>query len=253
VTILPLSGGSAVFVDMPGAADDMLVDCGNESPAEFILKPFLRARGVNRLERLVLTHGDIRSVGAAESIVSLFSVPQIVTSPVQFRSPVYRHIRTELERAPESWRQVVRGDRIGVWTVLHPEAEDRFSHSDDAALVLSGVVHGVRVLLLSDLGRSGQEALLARGGDLRADVVVAGLPVDGEPLCEALLDSIRPQVIVITDSEFPANRRANVKLRDRLEGRYIPVICTRKAGGVILELGPDGSELRAMDGTRLQL
>ncbi|MCX6896582.1 MAG: hypothetical protein NTZ16_14020, partial [Verrucomicrobia bacterium] len=229
MSILPLSGGSAVFVDAPDAADDMLIDCGNESSAEFVVNPFLRAQGVNRLERLVLTHGDIRRVGAAESVSDMFSVRQIVTSPVSFRSPVYRHILTGLESAPERWRRVAAGDRIGSWTVLHPQAQDKFPKSDDAALVLSGTFHGVRVLLLSDLGRGGQEALLARGADLRADVVVAGLPVEGEPLCGALLDAIRPQIIVITDSEFPATRRAPEKLRERLEGRFIPVIYSRKA------------------------
>ena len=76
--------------------------------------------------------------------------------------------------------------------------------------MLLGNFSGARVLLLSDLGRDGQSALLARTNDLRADIVIAGLPNEGEPLCDALLDAIQPKVIVIADSEFPANapRRA---------------------------------------------
>jgi len=50
----------------------------------------------------------------------------------------------------------------------------------DAALVLRGDVHGTRILLLSDLSRAGQSELLARTNDLRADIVVAGLPDEGE-------------------------------------------------------------------------
>lgn len=253
LSILPLSGGSAVFFDAPGNADDALIDCGNESPAEFVVQPFLRAQGVNRINRLVLTHGDLKRVGATELISKTFAVPQIVTSPVRFRSPVYRQIVSDLERQPERWRQVNRDDAVGPWSVLHPQPQDNFPQADDSALVLAGTFHGVRVLLLSDLGRPGQEALLARGVDLRADIVVAGLPVEGEPLCEGLLDAIRPRVVVITDSEMPATRRASPRLRERLEQRKIPILCTRQTGAVTVELRSDGKEVRAMDGTRLEL
>ena len=98
--------------------------------------------------------------------------------------------------------------------------------------MLFGNFYGARVLLLSDLGRAGQSALLSRTNDLRADMVIAGLPDEGEPLCDALLDAVQPKVIVVADSEFPATRRASPKLRARLEQREIPVIYTRTAGAV---------------------
>ena len=252
LSILPLSGGSAIYFDAPGKVDDTLVDCGNESSVEFIVKPFLQARGANQIPRLVLTHGDVRSVGGAQYLSKSFSVQQTVSSSVRFRSPIYRQIVADLERQPDRWRQVNRGDMFGPWTVLHPQAKDNFPQADSAALVLAGTFHGVRVLLLSDLGRPGQEALLARGGDLRADIVMAGLPVEGEPLCEGLLDAIRPRVVVITDSELPATRRASVALRERLRQRKISMFYTEKSGAVTVELRPDGTAVRAMDGTWLE-
>jgi beta-lactamase superfamily II metal-dependent hydrolase len=92
--------------------------------------------------------------------------------------------------------------------------------------------------------------LLARTNDLRADVVIAGLPDEGEPLCDALLDAVQPKVIVVADSEFPANRRAGPKLRERLEQKGIPVIYTRSAGAVKIVTRPDGWELMTMDGRK---
>jgi len=64
---------------------------------------------------------------------------------------------------------------------------------------------------------------------LRADIVIAGLPTEGEPLSDALLDAIQPKIIIIADSEFPATRRAPAALLERLAQRNIPVICTRKS------------------------
>jgi len=250
LTVLPLNGGHAVFVDAAGRKNDWLVNCGDENAVNFTLKPFLRAQGVNHVQRLVLTHGDLRSSGGAESLNKLFGIGEIYTSPARFRSMAYREIIAEFEKQSLRHRIINRGGTAGCWQVLHPDAMDNFEHADDASLVLLGNFYGPRVLLLSDLGREGQSARLSRTDDLRADIVIAGLPDEGEPLCDALLDAAQPKVIVIADSEFPATRRASPKLRARLEQKGIPVIYTRTAGAVTILLRPDGWELRAMDGQK---
>jgi len=98
------------------------------------------------------------------------------------------------------------------------------------------------------VARAGQGELLARTNDLRADIVIAGLPNEGEPLCDALIDAIQPKVIVIADSEFPATRRAGRALKDRLEQKTIPVIYTRSSGAVEIATDKRGWKLQTMDG-----
>jgi competence protein ComEC len=250
LTVLPLNGGHAVFVDAAGRKNDWLVNCGDENAVNFTLKPFLRAQGVNHVQRLVLTHGDLRSSGGAESLNKLFGIGEIYTSPARFRSITYREIIAEFEKRPRRHRIINRGSTAGSWQAFPPDATDNFEHADDASLVLLGNFYGTRVLLLSDLGREGQNVLLSRTNHLRADIVIAGLPDEGEPLCDVLLDTAQPKVIVIADSEFPATRRASPKLRARLEQKGIPVIYTRTAGAVTILLRPGGWELHTMDGQK---
>jgi competence protein ComEC len=248
LTVLPLNGGSAIYCDAPGARDDLLVDCGNSNSVQFVTIPFLHAQGVNRLACLALTHGDLRRVGGAELLQTLMPVGQIAIGPATFRSLAYRRIVDSLQATPERRRALKQSDRLGDWTVLHPQPSDRFPQADDNALVLRGEFRGTRVLLLSDLGRPGQYALLERTRDLRADIVVSGLPEQGEPLGDILLEAIQPKLIVIADSEFPATKRARAALRERLERRGIPVLYTRTAGAVTLVLEKNRWEARAMDG-----
>jgi competence protein ComEC len=245
ITVLPLNGGSAVYVHSRDETGSLLVDCGNTNAVEFVMKPFLRAQGVNRLPRLVLTHGDLRHVGGAEHLRAFVPVGQIVTSSARFRSAAYRQIIANLEKLPGNRQTVHRGDRLGPWTVLHPGRGDAFAQADDNALVLMGDFRGTRILLLSDLGRAGQEALLELTADLRADIVVACLPERTEPLCDGLLEAICPKLIVIADSEYPATKRASIALRKRLERRAVPVLCTRCAGAVNIVIGKGGWRVRA--------
>jgi beta-lactamase superfamily II metal-dependent hydrolase len=216
LTVLPLDGSHAIYVDANGRANDWLINCGNKNAVDFTLKDFLHAQGVNTLPRLVLTEGDTKNAGGAQTLDELFHVVELWTSDVKFRSSAYRDAITSFEKPPRH-KVLNCGDTVGCWQILFPNATDNFSKADDSPLVLRGNFRGTKILLLSDLSRAGQSDLLATTNDLRADIVVAGLPTEGEPLCDALIDAIRPRVIVIADSEFPATRRASRALRERLE------------------------------------
>ena len=79
--------------------------------------------------------------------------------------------------------------------------------------------------------------------------MVAGIPSGSEALGDDLLGAIKPRLIIVTDSEFPASARANAKLRARLEQKGVPVIYTRSAGAVTIEIRKGGWEVRTMSGS----
>ncbi len=194
----------------------------------------------------MLTHGEVRRVGGAAIVEQGYSPKQIYLSPVRFRSPACREVVQEVERRPGRTRLLQRGDRAGPWTVLHPEGSDHFPQAGDNALVLRGDFNGTRVLLLSDLGKPGQSALMQHNADLRADIVVSGIPHQTEPLADALIEAIRPRLIIIEDAEYPATERASRVLRERLDKQAVPVLYTREAGAVTVSFRKDGYHVRSM-------
>lgn len=249
LTVLPLNGGHAIYVDAAGRKNDWLIDCGNENAVNFTLKPFLRAHGVNSIPRLVLTEGDAEDCGGALLLNDLFGVRELWTSPVHFRSSVYNRIVSQFENGgrPQGPHKILNGGaEIGDWKVLYPSGANDFTRADDNALVLLGKIRGVKILLLSDLNRFGQSELLSGANNLRADIVIAGLPREGEPLVNALLDAVRPKLIVIADSEFPASRRASRELKERLAQKQISVIYTRDAGAVKIVVDKSGAKIQPM-------
>jgi competence protein ComEC len=248
LTILPYNGSLTVFLHSPARGSTFLSDCGTSNSVQLITKPFLRSRGVNRLPALVLTHGDLHHMGGAQLICELFPVSQVCASPVRFRSGVYRKALADFANKPGLWRKLSSSEHLGAWTVLHPRADDHFARADDNALVLHGSLKGTSVLLCSDLGWDGQQALLQRAKDLRADILISGLPSGGEPLCDGLLDAIQPRLIIIADAEFPVSERASAALHQRLGKREVPVIYTRSSGAVTIDFVSGGWRLRSVNG-----
>ncbi len=250
LTVLPANGGLVVYADAPGRRSDLLVDSGNTNAVQFVTKPTLRAQGVNAVPKLVLTHGDVKHAGGARVLAGLLPVHEVWTSPVRFRSAPYRRVIRQLEDDGAVPQTAGRKDHLADWEVLHPEREDRFSRADDGALVLKANIRGTRILLLGDLGATGQEALLERTANLRAEILVAGLPSAGEPLGDELLKAIQPQLIIIGDSEFPVAERASPAVRQRLGKCQAPAIFTSESGAATIELRPGHWQVRTMNGLR---
>jgi competence protein ComEC len=248
LSVLPLNGGSAVFCRSAAGEKTWLADCGNTNSVEFVLKPFLRAQGINHLPCLILTCGETRQMGGAELLAGLFTPSMIASGSASFRSANCRQIIEHLAKTGIPMRVLNPGETLGRWTVASPPRQTPLPRAADNTMVLRGDFPEARVLLLSQLGRAGQTALLANAMDLRADIVVCGLPLNEPPLGENLLTAINPKIIILVDSEFPAQFRAGTALRERLSRRGCRVICTRESGAVTITLGKGAWKVETMDG-----
>ncbi len=213
ITSLEVGDGAAIHIRSGDA--DWLVDCGNVRDYDNTLLPFLRSRGVNRLDGLVLTHGDSSHVGAASSVFNDFRPRWIADTIPGDRSPARRDVHARLAAANFGRRYLQRGDEIAigknaVLRVLFPPAKITRSLADDKALVCRVESAGLRVLLMSDAGFSTERWLLENEPDLRADVVVSGWhsrDISGTP---DFLSRVNPVTAVCSLPPFgtPAERMA---------------------------------------------
>jgi competence protein ComEC len=251
MTILPLNGGEVIYAQSP--SQRWLINCGAERATEAVVRPFLRANGENRLPHFILAHTDVRHGGGATILWRDFSPAEILIGPAHNRSFVSRQLLEKAKGAGSSVRTIQAGDMVGPWKVVHPKADAKFVQGDDNVLVLRGEFAGRKFLFLSTLGRAGQRALLDAATDLRADIVIAGLPARDEPLIDDLLDAVQPKAIVITDAEFPAAQRAPTQLRDRLARRSCPIIYGRDAGSVTIRCRPNACQIETGAGQRWEL
>jgi hypothetical protein len=204
LTVLPLNGGHAVFVDAAGRKNDWLMDCGDENAVNSRSNLSPRAgREQNSAARA--DEGDARDCGGAESLNELFGVGELWTSPAHFRSTAYRDQPfrglTNRRRATKSFNAATppAAGRFCIRTrqIIFPRRRQRAR----AARKFSRR----KILLLSDLSRAGQAPCFRARMICARTLSLPACPNEGEPLCDALLDAIQPKVIVIADSEFPGH------------------------------------------------
>ena len=231
LTVLPFDSGSALFAE-PHDDKPLLVDCGSDSGGRIAVVSFLRTRGYDEPPWAVATHGDRHHVQGFGSLAAEMGWPVMFVNPTKFNSPYYKEVMEGMKSADQSMIVVARGNSIAGWEVLHPPGRDRLPKADDNVTVLLREVHGVRLLLLSDLGEAGQADLAASGLDLRSDIVVTSMPGVGEPFSQALLVAIDPGAIVISAGMFPYKEIPSTGLLERLARLNVPLFNTLTDGGV---------------------
>ena len=236
--VLSDRGSEILFLSTPNSAETMLVNAGRSNTVERLIKPFLRAHGVNRLPFLLLTHGDAPHAGGLKPIEAEFRPLLELSGPARARSSAFDALRAESRQGKAHWEEITTDAHAGPWAVLYPPAAPRPARSQDDAVVLRGDFNGARVLALSNLGWVGQRALLARQIDLHVDILIASIPSGGEAVSDSLLTAVHPALIILDDGEPGSAMHAPEALRSRLEARHECVIWFHETGSIKLEFKP---------------
>lgn len=254
IVILPIPGGDAISVDAPGAQNDWLIDGGPKWCSSFILEPFLRNQPPSaRYRNHLLTHGDKQHLEALSQLFQQKPPAQAVISPLNFRSSFYRGLIQQLRAEGVPIHQRTAKDQVGAWQILHPRSDDNPSPADSAPLVLFGELHGLKILLLSDLNRWSQKELLNRQPDLKADFISLGLPADLQSPNLHALGQLDPQVIVVTGSHNQNGKRWVQSIRRHFRPKNVRVLFTGVDGAVKLTLSRGASEIATRSGKKFPL
>lgn len=165
VTLLDVGHGLAAVVR---TADHLLLfDSGPAYSDRFdagnaVIVPYLQHAGVERIDRVIISHGDRDHIGGLDSVRRAMTVGEVV-SGVADRIPGARRCV-----AGEAWRW----DGVD-FRILHPSAGGRLRGNDGSCVLRVATAAG-SVLLPGDIEAAGEQAMLERlAGGLDSDVLVA--------------------------------------------------------------------------------
>jgi competence protein ComEC len=238
ITVLDEGTGAAAHVRANG--HDWLIDCGGRRSYERTLKSFLHSRGVNRLDGLLLTHGDAQHIGAGVDTVVDFEPRQIYDNPLEVRSTVQRRLRESLRAAGKWPRHLVRGDRLVLGPdvnaeILYPTSDLQIASADDAPLVARLTFGQASALFESDAGFDAESALLEYGDDLRSDILIKGQHQTGGSGSVGFINAVQPKLIIATSRESPVAERINEQWANQIAQRQIKLFRQDMTGAVEIE------------------
>lgn len=165
-------GDALVVPTTEGAA--LLIDTGPEvGPVD----ECLRRLGVSRLDLVLLSHLDADHAGGLAGALAGRSVTAVATGPLSPADTRVARVDELARRVGAARTEVAPGERLvlGAATVdvLAPPVENASAAArpNDLSVLARVTVGGVRILFTGDLGAEAESRILARGVDVRADVL----------------------------------------------------------------------------------
>lgn len=243
--IMSLEVGDGAALHVRSGSGDWLVDCGGARDYDGTLLPYLRSRGVNRLDGMMLTHGDTAHVGGTLPALEDFHPHWIADTIFSDRSPSRRDIHARLAAAKAGRRYFQRGDEIPLGDharlkVLFPPPEIARTQADDKALVCRVEAAGLRVLLTSDAGFSTERWLMENETDLRADVIVAGWHSRDLSGTADFLARVAPLAVVCSRPPFGVSEERLAEWERGVRAIGAEAFRQDRCGAVRIEMREDG-------------
>lgn len=221
VWMFDVGQGLAVLVRTAGHT--VLYDAGPRYPSGFdlgdaVVIPSLHALGIERLDRMILSHGDSDHAGGAAAVQRAF--PEAV---IESGEPARLAIAADACRDGESWRW----DDVDFRVVAVTAAVD--SNDRSCVLVVSGSAGSL--LLTGDATARVEAAIAARIGPLRHPLLMS-VPHHGSKTASsaAFLDALDPQLALLSSGYHNHFGHPHADVLARLRERSIPLLNTADAG-----------------------
>jgi competence protein ComEC len=194
-TLLDVGQGLSCVIET--ASHTLVYDTGPSFPSGFntadsVLLPYLRSRGINKLDLLILSNHDQDHAGGVERLKSKIRIDKVLAGGHEKKKG------TEPCQSGENWHW------NGVdFHILHPAPGDDFSRENDASCVLKVESPGGRILLPGDIERKAESLLVERYGDeLSAEVLIAPHHGSNSSSTQAFVQRVQPRTVL-----YPAGYR----------------------------------------------
>ena len=246
ITAFDVGQGMAVLVETHGHR--LLYDTGpayslDSDGASRVIVPYLRARGIAKLDGVIISHSDLDHAGGAVSLLENVQVGWLASSLFD------GHPAVEARRqARRPYLHCVAGQR---WTwegvhfaMLHPLPASHMdiSLTPNARSCTVKITAGKHAILLAGDIEAAQEAqLLARSaeGELAADVLLAPHHGSGTSSTPAFLAAVHPALAIFQVGHRNRYKHPKAQVYARYGEMGITRLRTDVAGAVVLAFGDD--------------
>ena len=228
--------GKTILIDVGGKAEsdkkiEKWQDKATTSNAQRNLIPYLKSRGVAKIDQLVLTNTDKEHVGDLLEVTKAFHVEEILVSKGSLKQ---KEFVAELQATQTKVRSVTVGENLQIFgsqlEVLSPRKIGDGSHED--SLVLSGKLLDKHFLFTGNLDEKGEKDLLKHYPNLEVDVLKAGQHGSKNSTHPVFLEQLKPEITLISVGKNNRTKLPHQETLTRLETINSKVYRTDQHGAI---------------------
>ncbi|MGJ7921438.1 DNA internalization-related competence protein ComEC/Rec2 [Neobacillus sp. LXY-4] len=251
ITFIDVGQGDAIFIKLPFHQGNYLIDSGGTIPytkekwqqrnSNFevgadIVVPFLKGKGINRLNKLILTHGDFDHVGGSKAIIEEFKVDEIILPMVKEQSELEGKVVAIAKQKEIPITFISEGDGWeaggAVFEVLSPRVNGQENGGNDGSIVIQSEMGGLTWLFTGDIEKNKEMNLVKKYPFLDIDVLKLAHHGSHSSTSEELLSQFKPEIAIISVGENNRYGHPHQGVISRLEHHRIRIFRTDEQGAI---------------------
>jgi len=214
--------GNSIVIQSPDC--NMVVDAGSEHYGEAGLVPYLRYKGIGRLNLVVLTHADMNHIGGIIPLMRQIKVDRVVLPKGFMDTEFIESVKgTEI-------LEVEAGDRIGLGQVkieiLSPSL--RLLDENNNSIVMRIELGQFSALLTGDIKKEAEAKLL--GEDIESTLLYAPNHGGKTSYLPCFIKKINPKIIIVQGGKDEVYQNA---------------LYTKKQGAITIKINEKGYKVES--------
>lgn len=231
--------GNADAILIRSGTHSLLIDAGT-NPAGSDVVHYLRNQGVQRLDMVIATHGDVDHIGGMDDVIEAFEIDTFIMAfmPEGFEPTTksYLSVLQALDRKNVAVTEAVPGAAYSLGgaavEILGPVRA--LEDSNNMSVVCRVSFGERRFLFMGDAEQEEEASLLEAGADLSADVIKIGHHGSRTSTTAALLDAVSPRYALITSGADNAYGHPHQATLDALAKRHIACYRSDLCGTIVV-------------------
>lgn len=212
VTFIDVGQGDSTLIELPKMKGNILIDTGgiiNYNNKEWSVKknkysialsktiPYLKSRGIRKLDYLILTHGDYDHLGEAEILVDNFIIDNVI-----FNSGYNNDIEEQLIKLLEYKKIPYVFFNQAKLTLnnnlLYFLNQKNTINENEDSLIVYTKLNNVNILLTGDAGISSEKYLMSTYNLPKMDILKLGHHGSRNSSSKDFIDKLKPKYAVIS-------------------------------------------------------
>lgn len=253
ITFINVGQGDCILIELPFRRGVYLIDAGGllrfEQEAwkerddlyevgRQIVVPYLKGKGISKIDTFILTHADADHVEGAEEIVREVTIKEVHVTPNSLDKAVMTDFLQEAAKKKILIREQLAGHS---WQVGHttfryiwPYDTDYEGNNDSLVLVMES--GHFKALFTGDLEKEGEGALIQNAYENLKDVTLlkAGHHGSKTSSTEEFIDVTNPQLTIFMAGKNNRYNHPHTEVVERFNERGLPHLTTGEVGTITI-------------------
>jgi competence protein ComEC len=245
LTVSILDVGQADCIVIQQGDNAMIIDAGNNADSTFVVNQ-LRNMGIDRLDVVIGTHPHEDHIGGLDAVINNFDIGTIYMPKVSNNTKTFEDVLTAIQNkglsvtTPVPGTTFTLGDEVQC-LILAPNSAS-YDDLNNYSIVLKLIYNGKSFLFTGDAEVDSEEEILAKGYDLKSDVLKVGHHGSTSSTSDEFLQAVSPEYAVICVGVDNTYGHPHQETLDKLNALGVTIYRADLSGGTI-KFVVDGDQL----------